>query len=72
MPAGIAHGFLALTENTIICYACSTPYNPQADRALRWYDPELAIEWPIEVGLEPIVSPRDAAAASFADCEKYS
>jgi dTDP-4-dehydrorhamnose 3,5-epimerase len=72
VPVGLAHGFLALTENTVVSYACTNPYNPQADRALRWNDPDLAIDWPIEIGIEPIVSPKDAAAATFADCEKYN
>jgi dTDP-4-dehydrorhamnose 3,5-epimerase len=48
------------------------PYNPSADRSLRWNDPELGIDWPIEIGLEPIVSPKDAAAATFAECENYA
>jgi hypothetical protein len=43
---------------SIACYACTNPYNPQADRSLRWNDPELAIEWPIEIGLDPIVPPK--------------
>jgi dTDP-4-dehydrorhamnose 3,5-epimerase len=72
LPAGLAHGFLALENNTTVCYACTCPYAPTAERALRWNDRDLAIEWPIGIGLEPIVSPKDAAAAAIADCEKYS
>jgi dTDP-4-dehydrorhamnose 3,5-epimerase len=71
IPDGLAHGFLAMADNTTVCYACTTPYNPTADRALRWNDPDLAIDWPIEIGLDPIVSPKDAAASTFAECEKY-
>jgi len=65
-----AHGFMVLSETCDFFYKVTAPYNPQADRSLRWNDPDLAIDWPIEIGLEPIVSPKDAAAASFADCEK--
>jgi dTDP-4-dehydrorhamnose 3,5-epimerase len=72
LPAGLAHGFLALEEKTTVCYACTSPYHPNAQCALRWNDPDLAIDWPIESGLEPIVSAKDAAAASFAECEKYA
>ena len=72
LPAVLAHGFLALENNTTVCYACATPYNPQAGRSLRWNDPSLAIDWPIAIGLEPIVSPKDATAATFADCDKYA
>ncbi len=41
------------------------------ERALVWNDPELAIDWPIEIGLETLVSAKDAVAATFAECEKY-
>jgi len=70
IPAGLAHGFLTMTDNTVVCYACTTPYHPEAERSLRWDDPDLAIDWPIEIGLEPIVSPKDAAAATFAECDR--
>jgi dTDP-4-dehydrorhamnose 3,5-epimerase len=49
----------------------TAPYAPASERALRWDDAKLGITWPIEVGIEPIVSPKDAVAASFTDCEKY-
>jgi dTDP-4-dehydrorhamnose 3,5-epimerase len=71
IPDGLAHGFLAMSDDTVVSYACTYPYTPSAERALRWNDPELAIEWPIEIGLEPLVSPKDAAAATFAACEKH-
>jgi dTDP-4-dehydrorhamnose 3,5-epimerase len=71
IPPGCAHGFMVLSEICDFFYKVTTPYNPSADRSLRWNDPDLAIEWPIEIGTEPIVSPRDAAAATFAECEKY-
>jgi dTDP-4-dehydrorhamnose 3,5-epimerase and related enzymes len=34
-------------------------------------DPDLAIDWPLEIGIEPILSTKDKAAPSFQDCEKY-
>jgi dTDP-4-dehydrorhamnose 3,5-epimerase len=71
LPAGLAHGFLALEDKTTVCYACTFPYSPTAERALRWDDPDLAIDWPIEPSIEPILSDKDAAAATFAECEKY-
>jgi dTDP-4-dehydrorhamnose 3,5-epimerase len=71
IPAGCAHGFMVLSETCDFFYKVTMPYNPSADRSLRWNDPQLAIDWPIEIGLEPIVSPKDAAAATFAECEKY-
>jgi dTDP-4-dehydrorhamnose 3,5-epimerase len=71
VPPGCAHGFLVLSEVCDFFYKVTKPYSPQAERVLRWNDPDLAIDWPIEIGLEPIVSSKDAAAATFADCEKY-
>jgi dTDP-4-dehydrorhamnose 3,5-epimerase len=52
-------------------YKVSAPYAPTAERSLRWDDPELSIEWPIQIGIDPIVSAKDAEAASFTECEKY-
>ena len=72
VPPGCAHGFLVLSAIADFHYKVSSPYRPDMERSLRWNDPELSIDWPIEIGLEPIVSPKDAAAASFADCEKYA
>jgi dTDP-4-dehydrorhamnose 3,5-epimerase len=71
VPPGCAHGFLVVSETADFHYKVTTLYSPKDERALRWDDPELAITWPIEIGIEPLVSPKDASAASFADCEKY-
>jgi dTDP-4-dehydrorhamnose 3,5-epimerase len=72
VPAGCAHGFMVLSDTCDFHYKVTTPYNPAAERALRWNDPQLAIDWPIEIGLEPLLSDKDEAALSFADCEKYN
>jgi len=72
VPPGCAHGFLVLSDVADFHYKVSRPYRPDMDRSLRWNDPELGIDWPIEIGIEPLVSPKDAAAATFADCEKYA
>ena len=72
VPAGCAHGFLVLSDIADFHYKVSAPYRPDKECALRWNDPDLAIEWPIAIGLDPLVSPKDASAASFNDCEKYN
>jgi dTDP-4-dehydrorhamnose 3,5-epimerase len=59
VPAGFAHGFAALADNTVVTYKSSTYYSPDAELTVRWDDPTLAIEWPIR---DPIVSARDGAA----------
>lgn len=66
VPVGFAHGFLALEDDTVFCYKCSALYHPPAERIIRWNDPDLAIDWGIDA---PLVSPRDAAGAAFADRE---
>ncbi|MFN0094470.1 MAG: dTDP-4-dehydrorhamnose 3,5-epimerase [Dehalococcoidia bacterium] len=63
VPAGFGHGFQALTEGAEVQYKCTAPYAPQAEGAIRWDDPDLAIAWPIAAAL---VSPKDATAPSFA------
>ncbi len=56
VPAGFAHGFLTLEDDTEITYLISTPQVPQSERGIRWDDPALAIEWPFT---PTILSPRD-------------
>jgi len=72
VPPGCAHGFLVLSETCDFFYKVTTPYNSPAERALRWNDPDIGIDWPIEIGLEPILSDKDKAASSFKDCAKYA
>ena len=48
IPEGFAHGFIALTDNTIFSYQCSGRYVPEACGGIRWDDPGLNIPWPLE------------------------
>jgi dTDP-4-dehydrorhamnose 3,5-epimerase len=58
-PPGIAHGFLALEENTIVFYKCTQMHVPEAERVLSYKDPQVGIQWPADPAL---VSPKDADA----------
>ena len=59
VPVGFAHGFMTLTDDTVVAYKVSSLYDPDADAGLAWNDPALKIDWPLpESG--PIVSNRDA------------
>lgn len=58
VPAGYAHGFLTLAEDTVIAYLIEGAYVPEAARGLRWNDPRLGIQWPRE---PRVLSTRDAA-----------
>lgn len=65
VPRGFAHGFLTLEPDVEVFYKVSAPYAPDCDRAIRWDDPALAIDWPLR-GRTPVLSAKDAAAPSLA------
>lgn len=62
---GLAHGFLALQDNSTVMYLCSAEYNPEREHTICATDPALAIDWPLVNGAAPSLSARDAAAPSF-------
>jgi len=64
---GLAHGFLALQDNSTVMYLCSAEYNPQREHTICPTDPELGIDWPLVDGAPASLSDRDAAAPSLAD-----
>jgi dTDP-4-dehydrorhamnose 3,5-epimerase len=57
---GLAHGFVALEDNSTVTYLCSTEYDPQREHTICATDPALAIDWPRD--RELVLSDRDAAA----------
>jgi dTDP-4-dehydrorhamnose 3,5-epimerase len=57
IPRGFAHGFITMRDDTEVLYMISVPYAPGHDRGVRWNDPALAIQWPIEPA---VISARDA------------
>jgi dTDP-4-dehydrorhamnose 3,5-epimerase len=63
IPAGFAHGFLALTDRVQFLYKCSDFYNAQDDHGILWNDPGIGISWPIT---DPLVSEKDAGHPSLA------
>lgn len=49
IPRGFAHGFLVLSDEAIFTYKVDNVYTPQAEAGIRWNDPALNIEWPIDL-----------------------
>ena len=69
VPAGFAHGFVALEAGTEVLYKTTGFYDKAAERAIRWDDPELAIGWP--AGLVPRLAAKGAAAPALRDAEVF-
>lgn len=66
IPAGFAHGFIALEDNTQFLYKTTDYYAKECERSLVWNDVELAIEWPVEAGMQLKLTAKDQEAATFA------
>jgi dTDP-4-dehydrorhamnose 3,5-epimerase len=64
IPAGFAHGFLALTETVQFLYKCSDYYAPSDEYGILWNDPALAINWG---AVTSVLSPKDAKNPKLAD-----
>lgn len=64
IPEGFLHGFATREPDTEIIYKCSDYYAPSADGAVRFDDPDIAIDWQLDS--EPILSDKDAAAPLLA------
>ena len=70
IPEGLAHGFLVLSEQAEFLYKTTDYWHPEHERSIRWDDPDIGIEWPIE-GAPPIVSAKDAAGAPFREAAVF-
>jgi dTDP-4-dehydrorhamnose 3,5-epimerase len=64
VPAGLAHGFQTLTDDSEVLYQMGDPYVHEAARGVRWDDPMFGIDWPEPDG-ERTVSERDAGYPDF-------
>ncbi|WP_327275291.1 dTDP-4-dehydrorhamnose 3,5-epimerase [Streptomyces sp. NBC_01224] len=68
LAEGLGHAFMALTDDASVVYLCSEGYAPGREHGINPLDPELGIEWP--EGITPLLSDKDAAAASLAEAEE--
>ena len=65
IPPGFAHGFYVTSEVAEFQYKCTDFYAPESEATIRWDDPELGIDWPINKGGMPKLSAKDANAAGL-------
>lgn len=68
IPAGFAHGFVTLEPDTEFLYKVSAPYSPDHDRSIRFDDPAIGIDWPVDLA-NVILSSKDKAARTLAETE---
>jgi dTDP-4-dehydrorhamnose 3,5-epimerase len=75
ISAGLGHAYMALTDDTVVVYLCSMPYDPAADHVINALDPALRIPWPVD-GLiidgrpGPIRSHKDKAAPTLDEAKR--
>jgi dTDP-4-dehydrorhamnose 3,5-epimerase len=70
IPRGFAHGFLVLSDEAIFTYKVDNPYAPQSDAGIRWNDPALGIEWPIDPAVV-LTSEKDLKQPLLKDAEVF-
>lgn len=68
IPKGFAHGFLVLEDQTEVQYKVTAPYRAELDRAIRYNDPAIRIEWP-DVQGPLLLSAKDQAAPLLAEAD---
>jgi dTDP-4-dehydrorhamnose 3,5-epimerase len=70
IPRGFAHGFLVLSDEAIFTYKVDNAYAPQADAGIRWNDPQIGIEWPIDPK-DVVTSEKDLKQPFLKDAELF-
>ena len=70
VPPGFAHGFLVLSESADFLYKTTAYYAPQWDRGIRWDDPEIGVQWPLQDA--PTLSAKDQILPLLRDAETYA
>ena len=71
IPEGFAHGFLVLSDEAEFAYKCTDFYHPRDEGGLLWSDPEIGVDWPIEPGMELIISDKDKKWSGLKDTFKF-
>lgn len=66
IPKGFAHGFASLEDGTVMLYQCDGKYDQKTDTGIRFDDPEIGIEWPVNES-EAIHSQRDLQLMNWSE-----
>lgn len=70
VPPGFGHGFLVLTGSADFLYKTTAYYAPQWDRGIRWDDPAIGVQWPLQGA--PTLSTKDQVLPLLKDAEVYA
>ena len=70
IPRGFAHGFIVLSDEAVFTYKVDNPYAPQSEASIRYDDPDIAINWPIDAK-DILTSAKDLNALSLKDAELF-
>jgi dTDP-4-dehydrorhamnose 3,5-epimerase len=67
VPAGFAHGYLVLEDDSIVSYKCAEKFYGEYDSGILWDDPDIGVKWPLEKlnGAPVILADKDKNLASF-------
>lgn len=71
IPAGLAHGFLVLSETAEFLYKTTDYYRPESEACLAWNDPLVNIKWPLPTGIVPNMSAKDSVGLSWDAAPKF-
>ncbi len=69
VPVGFAHGFVVTSDSAEVLYKVTDVYDASGERSIRWDDPDIGIDWPLEGA--PVLSGKDAVAPRLADAEIF-
>jgi dTDP-4-dehydrorhamnose 3,5-epimerase len=67
VPPGFAHGFMAMQDDTVVLYVCTSEWNPSGEAGILWNDSALGISWP---KLNAVVSPKDVRNPTLAEWQR--
>lgn len=70
IPPGFAHGFLVLSDSAEFLYKTTDYWDAASEKCIVWDDSDLNIQWP-DIGIKPILNPKDAAGTSFMGAQYF-